>query len=305
MSIHVARRTGNASGPRGLGFAVGLLLGTCAIAAGPATAAETKPAKDRLSAEQVVERHVAARGGLDAWRGVQALSFTGKLDAGAGDSIERSMRVARGPGAATRKTRREAAVGSQGPGSEKQVQLPFTLARKLPNLSRLELEFAGKTALQVFDGTQGWKVRPFLNRADVEPMTADEVRAVGDGTGLDDPIIDAVLGGRKVALERVEPVEGHEAYKLKVTTGDGTVRHVWVDAHTFLDVKVEGAPRRMDGKMRDVWVFNRDFRTVQDLKIPFVRETFVDGSPQGHSIVLDKVAVNPALDAGTFAKPKA
>jgi len=61
----------------------------------------------------------------------------------------------------------------------------------------------------------------------------------------------------------------------------------------------------MDGKMRSVWVYQRDFRSVQGLKIPFLLETIVDGYPQAHKIVLDKVAVNPKLDAATFAKPKA
>ena len=29
----------------------------------------------------------------------------------------------------------------------------------------------------MYDGTQGWKLRPFLNRNDVEPFTADEARS--------------------------------------------------------------------------------------------------------------------------------
>jgi len=100
-------------------------------------------------------------------------------------------------------------------------------------------------------------------------------------------------------------VEGHDAYKLKLTTRTGTVKHIWIDAHSFLDVKVEGVPRRMDGKMHSVWVYQRDFRSVQGVMIPFILETIVDGYPQTHKIVFDKVAVNPNLDAAAFAKPKA
>ena len=39
--------------------------------------------------------------------------------------------------------------------------------------------------------------------------------------------------------------------------------------------------------------------------IPFILETIVDGYPQTHKIVFEKVAVNPNLDAAAFAKPKA
>jgi hypothetical protein len=282
-----------------------LVVPLCLSFSYPSLAAERKATAARLSAAQVVEKHLSARGGLRAWRAVQALSLSGKMDAGTGDSVARSMRVARGPGAATQKARREIAAGTRKAEPEKQVQLPFTLTRQRPDRSRLEIEFAGKTAVQVFDGTNGWKLRPYLNRNDVEPFTPQEARTEAENAGLDDPLIDHAAQGTKVELAGVEPVEGHDAYKLKLTSKAGVVRHVWVDAKTFLDVKVEGVPRRMDGKRHGVWVVQRDFRSVHGLKIPFVRETIVEGYPQTHKIVLDRVAVNPKLDAATFAKPKA
>ena len=273
------------------------------LAAERKTKAETKT--PRLSAAEIVKKHVSARGGLQAWRAVQTLSLSGKMEAGAGDSVSRSVRVARGPGAATQKMRREIAAGAHKGEAEKQVQLPFTLARQRPNKSRLEIEFAGKTAVQVYDGTNGWKLRPYLNRNDVDPFTPQEAKTEAENADMDGPLIDYAAKGTKVVLEGVEPVEGHDAYKLKLTTRTGTVKHIWIDAHSFLDVKVEGVPRRMDGKMHSVWVYQRDFRSVQGLKIPFVLETIVGGYPQTHKIVLDKVAVNPKLEPATFAKPKA
>jgi hypothetical protein len=83
------------------------------------------------------------------------------------------------------------------------------------------------------------------------------------------------------------------------------VQHVWIDAKTFLDVKVEGTPRRMNGKMRTVWVTQRDFRSVQGLRVPFVLETAVDGYADTHKMIVDKVALNPKLDDARFMKPKA
>jgi outer membrane lipoprotein-sorting protein len=204
----------------------------------------------------------------------------------------------------TRQARREIATGARKGEAEQQVQLPFTLARQRPNKSRLEIQFAGKTSVQVYDGAKGWKLRPYLNRNDVEPFTAQEAKAEAENDGLDDPLIDSAVKGTKVELEGVEPVEGHAAYKLRVAAGSGAAKHVWIDAHSFLDVKVEGVPRRMDGRLRSVWVVQRDFRAVQGLIIPFVLETVVEGFPQTHRIVLEKVAVNPKLDATTFAKPK-
>jgi hypothetical protein len=98
-------------------------------------------------------------------------------------------------------------------------------------------------------------------------------------------------------------VEGHRAYKLKLTMKDGSTKHVWVDAATFLDIKIDGEPRRLDGKMRDVAVYLRDYRTEHGLKVPHVLETVVQGVKQTHKITIERVAVNSPVDDGLFSKP--
>jgi outer membrane lipoprotein-sorting protein len=189
--------------------------------------------------------------------------------------------------------------------ADKQVQLPFVMEMKRPGKSRVEIEFAGKTAVQVYDGTQGWKLRPFLNRDDVEPFTAEEAKSQADKADMEGPLVDYTAKGTKVDLEKVEAVEGHDAYKLKLTMKSGKVQHIWIDTQSFLDVKVDGMPRRMDGRMHSVWIYQRDFRSVQGLMMPFVLETAVDGFPGTHKMLIEKVAVNPKLDDSRFAKPHA
>src|SRR5262252_4483894 len=128
---------------------------------------------------------------------------------------------------------------------------------KRPRKSRLEIDFAGKTAVQVYDGAHGWKLRPFLNRNDVEAFSDLEARSQADTADLEGPLVDYAAKGTSVALEGEEPVDGHNAYRLKLTLKSGTVQHMWIDTQSFLDVKVEGVSRRMDGRMRHVWIYQR------------------------------------------------
>jgi outer membrane lipoprotein-sorting protein len=281
---------------------LGLLACLCLLRA--PLAADSKPAPAKLSAAQIVEKHVAARGGLQAWRALQTLSVTGKMDAGSGDSAVRSDRIARlGVGATVKHAPAGAAAAPDKAGA-KQVQLPFALEMKRPRKSRLEIQFAGKTAVQVFDGTNGWKVRPFLNRNDVESFTADELKSEADRADMDGPLIDSAAKGTKVELAGVEAVDGHDAYKLKLTTKSGKVQHIWIDAQSFLDVKVQGSPRRFDGRMRDVFVFQRDFKAVSGLNIPYEYETAVDGVTGTHKTIFESVKVNTSLDDARFTKPQ-
>jgi hypothetical protein len=80
------------------------------------------------------------------------------------------------------------------------------------------------------------------------------------------------------------------------------VQHIWIDAQSYLDVKVEGLPRRMDGKMRSVWIYQRDFRAVQGVMVPYLYETTDEGNPRPHRMVIESVAVNRTLDDARFTK---
>jgi hypothetical protein len=273
-----------------------------APAAAPAPQVQVPP----LTAGQVVEKHITARGGAQAWKAVQALQVSGKVDAGKGDNYARAMKVVNaGRKASGKGSSAQIAAANEPKDADKQVELPFTLDLKRPNKTRLEIEFAGKTAVQVYDGQHGWKLRPFLNRTDAEPFTKDEANSEAARDDLDGPLISSAAKGAKVEMDGAELVEGQPAYRLKVTRNNGDVRHVWIDAKTFLDVKMDGFPRRMDGKMHNVYVYQRDFRSVQGVMIPFVMETAVDGYSDTHTMTIEKAAVNPQLDDALFAEPHA
>ncbi len=226
-------------------------------------------APQALTVDQIIEKNIAARGGIKAWREIETMSLTGKMDAG----------------------------------SKKNVQLPFVMKLKRPRMSRLEIDFAGKKALQVYDGTNGWKVRPFMGRNEVEPFTTSEMRIAAQEGGLDGFLIDHEAKGIKVELMGVDSVEGHEAYRLQLTMGDGQVRHLWVDAQSFLEVKIEDAQRRLDGKMHKVETYYRNYGSTGGLMIPFVLETVVENVQPTRKVTIETVVLNPKLDENAFAKP--
>jgi outer membrane lipoprotein-sorting protein len=267
-------------------LAVGVVL---ALAISPALGANSAPAPARLSAAEIVDRNVAARGGLQAWRSVQALSMTGKMDAGGNTRPTLAVPGAKAPPEAARRPKA-------------QVQLPFVMELKRPRKARVEVKFQGQTAIQVYDGTGGWKLRPFLNRHEVEPFTAEEMKEAAMQSDLDGPLVDYAAKGTKVELEGTEKVADRDTYRLKLTLKNGNVQHLWVDAQTFLEAKIEGVPRRLDGKYHPVETYFRDFRSVDGLKVPYVLETAVQGVPQREKIEIEKVAVNPQLNDSLFAK---
>jgi hypothetical protein len=278
---------------------------TFAVVSSIAGAADTTSARANISAAEIVQKNIAARGGLQAWRAVQTMSMEGKLGAGGN---QRAAMPTSLPG------KRMAPIPTD-PRPKDEVQLPFTLELQRGRKQRFELLFKGKKALQVYDGNNGWKLRPYLNRMEIEPFTADELKASSMQAELDGHLIDYAAKGSQVELDGVEKVEDRDAYKLKLTLKDGQSLHVWVDAQTFLETKIEGLPRRLDGLEHPVEVYCRDYRPVNGLQIPFVLETKVlavnnsgtksKNTPvQVEKIFIERVVVNPKLDASVFAKPE-
>jgi hypothetical protein len=274
---------------RFLSCAAGLL---CCVPLMLASDIQTKASAARLSAAEIVEKNVAARGGLSAWRGVKTLELKGKLDAGGNNRPTIPV-----PG-----VKRGSQLGTPRP--TEQVKLPFLMDLERGRKMRLEIDFNGQTAIQVYNGTQGWKLRPFLNRHQVENFTPEELQSQASQSDLDGYLIDYAAKGEKVGLEGVEQVEGHDAYNLKVTDSAGHSRHVWIDAANFLEVKVEGVPRRLDGKYHPVATYLRDYRNVGGLVMPYLMETAVDGVKDKEKIEIETIVSNPKLDDSRFAMPR-
>jgi len=263
--------------------------GFLVLAASLALSANPQPPA-ALTAEQIIEKNVSARGGLQAWRAVQSLSMSGKMEAGGNDTSGRPVSSLRTGG--VQLPRRPA----------EQAQLPFRMDMKRQHKQRLEIDFRGQTAIQVFDGAQGWKLRPYLNRHEVEPFTPAEIKAMESESDLDGHLVDYVAKGTKAELEGTDKVEGKDTYRLKLTLKNGIVRRIWVDADTFLETKIEGTPRKLDGKNHAVEIYYRDYKTVSGLKMPYLTETKVEGVRQTEKIAIEELTVNARVEDSRFAK---
>ena len=231
-------------------------------------AATSSQAQVAMSAAQIVDKNIAASGGLSAWHTVQTLTMEGTLDAG----------------------------------GKVNHALPFVMKLKRSHKSRLEIVFNEQTSVQVYDGAQGWKVRPFLNRNEVEPYTKAEANSAAATDELDGPLVDYAAKGTKVALVGNESVEGPPAYKLKLTLRSGEQRNLWIDAASFLELKADGAPRILDGKSHPVALYYRDYKSEHGLVVPHTLETAVQGVKATYKIQISRVAVNETFDDSLFQR---
>lgn len=225
----------------------------------------------KLSAEQIVARNVAARGGLEAWRKVQTMIWMGHIE-----SVHATV-----------------------------PSMQFMLAQQRPNRVHFEINALGDKTVRVFDGSQGWKLRPGHGRPEVQPFSGEELQFEQEGPGIDGVLIDSAAKGSSVEVQGVDEIDKRDAYHLVVHTASGETQHVWVDAKTFLEIRYDRPARAAGGASRTVSVVYRDYKATEGLQIPSVIETGVGSGNTPDKMVIEKVLLNPPLDALTFSEPGA
>jgi outer membrane lipoprotein-sorting protein len=218
--------------------------------------------------DEIVAQHVAARGGMDKLKAVHSLRMTGKM--------------------------------MMGPG----IEVPVTLELKRPRKMRMEMTFQGMTGIQAFDGSSGWQLMPFSGRKDPEPMSPDDVKEAEEQADIDGSLVDWKDKGHSVELIGKEPVEGADAYKLKVTLKSGDVRYVWLDAEYFLELRSEGK-RMIRGSEMETETSYGDYKEVDGILFPFAIEGGAKGQPERQKVTVEKIELNPEIEDGRFVQPAA
>jgi hypothetical protein len=287
--IDVSHRTlGNHFATRA-GWSVACAIALTVLFGGRTGAAEESLTSDvpRLSVQDILKRNAAARGGLEAWRNIKTMVQIGRVE-----------RLGDVPGAAAR-SRRAAQLT---PDSNQIVGFRIEMAR--PNKLRYELTYQGITAIQAFDGHDGFTVQPGAAGSVARPFSETQARAVADQFEIEGPLLSASEKGTVVALEGVDVLRGQPAYRLRLTMQGGITRHAWVDAHSFLDVQLDGA-RQIGDRAWPITTVFADFRKVGGVQVPYQIETAVSGVNAMERVKLAKVVLNAPLEDSLFILPRA
>ncbi len=251
------------------GLAVVLLAAVAAVGYAKESTNAPKVA-GALSADQIAAKNEAARGGVEAWRKIQTMLWRGHMESTA--AAEHIM--------------------------------PFVLDQERPNKTRFDLSAMNQHSVRVFDGQNGWRTRPQPNgRIDVQPFSAQDLKFAREAQTIDGPLIDHQAKGNEVALLGEDTFEGRKAYRLNVRMASGEHEVIWVDAQSFLDVRLDRMSFNSAGVPGIVSIVYRDFRDVEGLKIPMVMDIGVGSGKTPDKMIIEKVELNPALDAHTFRKP--
>ena len=222
-----------------------------------------------MTVDQLVAKNIEAKGGAEALHALQAVKLTGK------------------------------SLVNQG-----QLELGYSETKKRPGAVRIEYSVQGMTAVQAYDGQDGWRISPFQGRKDPEKMSADDTKSLIEEAEVDGPLVDWKEKGSKVEYLGTEDVDGTQAHKLKVSLKNGDTQYVFLDPDHFLEIRIV-SQRTEHGSQVETETDLSDYEKVNGVYVPFSVESGPKGASDKQKTIVEKADGNVPVDDALFHFPTA
>ena len=238
--------------------ALGLL---CAIA----------PARAQ-SADEIIEKHIAASGGRAAFAKITSRTSIGTL------SLTTPVGDLKGS-----------------------IEIYAKKPNKTRTLVKIDATALGGGEIvqdQRFDGTTGYVLDSFQGNRDIEGA---QLEGLKNGS-FPSPLLNYKEIGQTVTLGEKEKVGGGDAFVLRLTPKSGPATRVYIDATTFMLVKTAATINvpQLGGDIEQVVEFS-DFRDVDGIKLPF--KTKSSNPAQTIDITMKTITHNADIDDASFVRP--
>ena len=228
------------------------------------------PAVHALSVDELVERNIEARGGIEALRAIKSIKSSGTMNFSGGDFS---------------------------------IELALVSLSERDGKVRSEASLQGLTQVSAYAGNEAWTIKPFQGRLDAERMSADDAKGLEVQADLDGPLVDWKQKGHQVSYLGVEDVDGTEAHKLKVQLKNGDVQYRYLDPDYFLEIRVSDQVKRR-GVESETETDLGNYEKVNGVFMPFAMESGPKGGPKGQKIQIKTAEVNVDIDDSLFVFPQ-
>ena len=218
------------------------------------------------TAEDIVARYIQRVGGMQHIQAVKSLRRSGKFIGGGGFEAE------------------------------------VLQENKRPAMVRQEFIIQGMAQIQAYDGKTGWQISPFNGRKDPDLMSQDDMKSLIVDGDIDGPLVDYKEKGHQAELVGHDSMEGTDCYKIKLNMKNEDVRYYYLDADSYLELKVE-IQTTIRGALQESELYYGDYEQVNGIYYAFAVEQAQKGSASRAQFSVEKIEQNVDLDDALFAMP--
>ncbi len=183
------------------------------------------------------------------------------------------------------------------------IETAWAQMQKRPGKIRSEVTRQGLTAVQAWNGKEGWKLTPFRGRREPERASQDDARALAQDADIEGQLISWREKGSRVEYLGVEDVDGTPAHKLRVALKDGDVQYVFLDPDAFLEIRIVNE-RRVRGSEQVTEADLGAYGQVAGVWIPTSINQGRKGGPRTAHFTVEKAEANGTVDDRMFEYPQ-
>jgi hypothetical protein len=172
-----------------------------------------------------------------------------------------------------------------------------------PDRLRETFTVQGMTAVQAYDGSQGWQIQPFEGRKDPELLGEDDLRDLIETADFDGPLVDYKQKGNTVEYLGHDTVDGDDALRLKVTLKNGDIIYYLLDPDTYLEIRTE-KQQFIRGNVRETVTDLGSYKPVNGVMYPFSIESGPKSQPADRQkTTITSIEANVPMDDSEFKMP--
>ena len=216
------------------------------------------------TADELVARNLAARGGAEKLRSIQTMTMSGTISFGDASS-------------------------------------PLSVKVHRPSQIREDFKIDGSDVTRIYNSASGWEVHGDKVRQ-LEGGELDNIREEGENA-IEGPLLDYAKKGSRIEALGKADVNGKAVYKLKITTNLGTSITQFLDASNYLEIHEE-IERSANGKLMIIVEDVGDYREVSGMKFAHRFVSGSKENPTASTLQIDTMQLNVPVDAAVFAAPR-
>ncbi len=217
--------------------------------------------------DEVIAKNIQAHGGLDKLRSLRSVRMAAKFSQGS-------------------------------------FRAEFRQENKRPDKVRQEFVIQGMAQIQAYDGKTGWQISPFGGRKDPDLLSQDDMKSLIVDADMDGPLVNYKEKGHKAELVGHDSMEGTDCFKIKLSMKNGDVRYYYLDADSFLELKLE-IQTTIRGALQESEQYYGDYEQVNGIYYPFAIEQAQKGSASRSQISVEKIEQNVDIEDAHFVMPAA
>lgn len=222
------------------------------------------PIVNAQNLDKIIDKHIKAHGGIEAWEKIENIKVTGRFTA---FSIEED----------------------------------FYAIKTKDGKYYSELYLGKHKVQEAFNGKTGWTIDPWQEILFPRELKKSEINVFYQKAEFFTPFYKYKERGFKVQLMDNQEVDGMEMIVLKLTRIDGMVETWYLDAKTYLEYKCKSNWVDFTYGVPSESYFD-DFRTVNGVVLPFfIERTFWQ---RDRILQIENIDFNVDIDESIFEMPK-